>query len=572
MIFTNITEKLPYPNRYKSKLSQTHSLIINYAIDSADRSLAFKKTIISAINVATFLVLTNSVIPEKNPVEWIIEQIASVQEDELSDMIGDMHIDYRDIKWDLPEVDLKPSQETTTVSDTKPIAQNIVASDASPTPKENLYIKLPSIPQLDVNDMWLDCKTGQFRYQIPKTVPKIPAAQCDVSATTNPDIMSDSDYMNLFPNTFIKTRNALLYEPVDGIEFDPELGCILPIDGFTTEQVRNNILIYPHIFQVKKLIDGKARGFYSTLEIDGGLYDILDVWDSLPESKVIPKKSEFIKEYIVRRYLLERDLKQVEHKYPMVGDLRPFLTLFASPAFYRARGYKDSLYLARACVESRIAYKRSRNPILAASKNGEYCNQDFCPYSGHCIKPECSTACVEYGEMSYLLERNRLDRTNSVFNRSPAVIKTALDVLHKADKALMYFISDHVKDTSNLLTYLSICEHWYGNCLHCYVYHLDLYKHIESIQRSWNLNNLPEDLEYEQIWIESAKILIISNFEYLQFKDFQSQTLLNIINNRINLGYTTILVGPNLNTLVGANNSVFFSRLKDLLGKAVYRP
>jgi hypothetical protein len=111
-------------------------------------------------------------------------------------------------------------------------------------------------------------------------------------------------------------------------------------------------------------IDGKQCSFYSHIEIDGKLVNILDIWDELPESQIIPKQADFIKEYVVRRYLLERDIDGIKHKYPMFGDLDPFLTLPLTIADYKDFGYTDAVKLARQCVASRVNYKVSRNPIV----------------------------------------------------------------------------------------------------------------------------------------------------------------------------------------------------------------
>ena len=96
--------------------------------------------------------------------------------------------------------------------------------------------------------------------------------------------------------------------------------------------------------------------------------DVLEIWEQLPESKVIPRNSEYIKEYVVRRYLLERDILSIKHKYPIYGDLSEFLTLFSTKQDYIKWGY-DCDKIVDKCIESRIAYKRSRNPILRAVNN-----------------------------------------------------------------------------------------------------------------------------------------------------------------------------------------------------------
>ena len=166
-----------------------------------------------------------------------------------------------------------------------------------------------------------------------------------------------------------------MYLKIDGIEFDPILGSILPIKGFTKKQLVDNIIKYPHLENIQRL--GKSPTgcryveFWKFIEIDGQLLKTKDVWDSLPESKIIPRSKFFMEEYVIRRYLLERDIKKIDHKYKIFGDLDPYLTLFTTPDTYIKYGHTDTVGIARCCVESRISYKRSRNPILRRmSENG----------------------------------------------------------------------------------------------------------------------------------------------------------------------------------------------------------
>lgn len=194
---------------------------------------------------------------------------------------------------------------------------------------------------------------------------------------------------------------------------------------------------------------------------------------------------------------------------------------------------------------------------------------DNCIFTAHCTEPVCDKACPILVETSYLLERNGLSFNNEVFHSTPEDIKTALDTIHKSAGKLGTFISDNTIASSNLLTYCAICENWQGNRLHCNVYHLKFSNHVEAIQRSWSTKNPSDALEYEQIWSSSAKILIVSNLDYVQFKDFQAQTLLNIIHNRMNNNLTTIIVSPALSTLVGSGT--FFIKLKEVLKKAVIK-
>lgn len=191
-----------------------------------------------------------------------------------------------------------------------------------------------------------------------------------------------------------------------------------------------------------------------------------------------------------------------------------------------------------------------------------------CIFSSHCTESVCDKACPILVETSYLLERNNITVNNSVFNTAAEDIENAQAVIHKSmDKLLGVAVSDNTISLSNLITYCAICENWQGNRLHCTVYHLKFSNHIDLIQRSWSCKDIPEQLEYEQIWLSTAKVLIISNLDYVQFKDFQAQTLLNIIHNRQNNGLTTIIVSPKIQSLIGSG--MFFSRLQSVLREAV---
>ena len=201
-------------------------------------------------------------------------------------------------------------------------------------------------------------------YTIYPSIPKIPTKQNEISVTTEVSMIQDADLRRLYPNVLIRTRAACMYDQVPGIKLDPVLGLILPIAGYTEEQLVDNLVKYPHLFKLMKEVDGTLKSFYSTIEIDGTLKKVSDVWNDFPESKVIPYTKDFVKEYVVRRYLLERDIDGVEHRYKLYGTLDPYLTLFAPVENYLNLGYTDIIGIARACVNARVSYKRSRNPVL----------------------------------------------------------------------------------------------------------------------------------------------------------------------------------------------------------------
>ena len=193
-----------------------------------------------------------------------------------------------------------------------------------------------------------------------------------------------------------------------------------------------------------------------------------------------------------------------------------------------------------------------------------------CIFTAHCTESVCDKSCPILAETSYLLERNHISMDNPVFRSSQKDIDKAISIINKVENSmdkLGVIVSNDTISISNLLAYCSICTNWQGNRLHCNVYTLKFSNHLDLIQKSWSAKNNIDELEYEQIWCNTSKILIISNIDFVQFKDFQAQTLLNLIHNRQDNGLSTLIVSPKLNTLVGSGQ--FFNRMQSTFGKAV---
>lgn len=194
-----------------------------------------------------------------------------------------------------------------------------------------------------------------------------------------------------------------------------------------------------------------------------------------------------------------------------------------------------------------------------------------CILFGKCVKPRCDFSCPEYAETDYLLSRNNISLANKVFRANRRQIRHYSDLMDcYPDKLTTVFVRNTADtstiDTAQLLTYIAVCKKWKGNTLHCSVYHLHFSSYLDDMQRSWGTPS--EAFEYQKIWIKSAKILIISSIDYVQFKDFPSQALLNIIQGRKIDGLCTIVVSPPTNELLGDRNSMFFSKLKDMLNSS----
>lgn len=394
----------------KAKINEMHSKIITYVVSHFKNTKKYKQQIVDALNLATYSVYANE--PPSSSWSWDapFTTFPGLPDEELLEQVlGQLMLTIDGIDWS----ELKPTHDF--MSDTVPqmsvgvirnesVIQSVqkireqfqqkestsqmhvveASRDLLPsskqeqqetsavtrvTPKQDLYIQPPAVPQFNYRKPWMKCVDGADSLVIYTTLPEIPTKQNEISVTTDVNKFSRRELMRLYPNQLIRTRASVMYEPLDGVELDPELGLILPIKGYTRDQLIANIIEYPHIFKLLREVDNQFYSFYTHIEIDGELHGILDIWDSLPESKLLPRNKEFVKEYVVRRYLLERDIKGIKHRYSIYGTFDAFLTLFMPADEYICRGYGDVEDIARRCVKSRVSYKQSRNPVIRRMMN-----------------------------------------------------------------------------------------------------------------------------------------------------------------------------------------------------------
>lgn len=191
-----------------------------------------------------------------------------------------------------------------------------------------------------------------------------------------------------------------------------------------------------------------------------------------------------------------------------------------------------------------------------------------CIFSGHCMNYTCDNSCPTLVQTTYLLERNQIPLNSNVFKTDPVNVNSTLNMLEKVNgKFSVVLDKDDTAVRSDLITYCAICQNWRGSQLHCVVYHLRFSQYVDEIQKSWSKRE-SEEFEYMQIFVKSSKVLIISGIDFVNFKNFQCQTLLELLQQRnSNPDNTTIIVSPPLSSLVG--EGMFFGKLQDMMRKAV---
>lgn len=389
--FTNISENYQVRKSFKGTLSSMHSSVITYVVKHYQGTAKYKEKVVKVLNTITYAVYA----AEPLPFEWSPQNpfvnIPNIDEELIKDVLGDIYLTVDAIDWDLKVVeepdDSEPQYKQTATPITPKPSENIIAvakpkfTPVDSTPKQDFSIKLtdpldiylqaPEVPQFDFNKPFMQGVDGADKLVVYTTLPEIPTRQRDISATTDVNKMSDSDLMKLFPNHLIQTRAQAMYEDI-GLPKDEQFGNIIPIEGYTNDQILKCIIEYPHLYKLARHQKGLQSNtdypsFYGWMEINGELIPTMDIWDSLEISKQIPRQAEYVKEYIVRKYLLDRDIGHIYFKYPLYGELLPFLTLVMPAEEYVKRGY-DPIEIARQCVISRVAFKQSRNPVIRRLK------------------------------------------------------------------------------------------------------------------------------------------------------------------------------------------------------------
>lgn len=97
---------------------------------------------------------------------------------------------------------------------------------------------------------------------------------------------------------------------------------------------------------------------------NGELVSTLKIWDTLPIASKLPHNKKIVAEYFYRKYLLDRDIKGVQYKHPIEGTMEPYIMLFTTKEEYESMGYNNAVDLGRQCVENRVSYIQTRNPII----------------------------------------------------------------------------------------------------------------------------------------------------------------------------------------------------------------
>ena len=194
-----------------------------------------------------------------------------------------------------------------------------------------------------------------------------------------------------------------------------------------------------------------------------------------------------------------------------------------------------------------------------------------CIFTPYCLRPYCDLSCSVHAEISYWMERCNISMDNPVLHSSIESIQYCTSILEENKGKFVVVKCKDTVEFGDLLSYVAICLYGRGTALTHGIYKLNFAEYIEEIKHSWQLKSEPESLEFMRIWANTENYLIINGIDFVKFGDFESQTLLQLIQSRRSPQKCTILVVPERDSLVGNNTSLFFTRLKNLLQEATIK-
>ena len=512
-------------------------------------------------------------------------------------------IDVNDFQECREAYQIKSNSETTSEKSNDDVGETSNINDVEDTYSsdemilDDIVLATKPYQRFDTSRVWKkvydDCGRPMNMYA---TLPIIPKRQRDISVTTNVDRMSKSELLNLYPKTTpVKgfRSHPIFRQQYEGFTTDPVFGFIPKIEGFTEEQVIDNIIKYPSLDSTTRLkIRPKTTNmkypqpFYHDIEIDGELIDCKKITEEICER--IPDIGRFIHagaayypiiwDYIVRRYLLERDILHMEHKYPMYGDLQPFACLCLSADEYVKRGYTDDIEeFAYNHVKSRIHYLESINPVITKyeenSKNVLTYDPHPCMYCNICTEYECNFTCIKGVTSGYYVDASNFPLYSSEFMNfytDEDFVKFG-KIIKDHRRGYGVVVSKGRKYLADAFFYAAMVIENYHSLYWPEAFMLNYRKYTDSYRRGWTTGEEPDSLQEARYNAEHCCTLIITGLDTMIFGDFESQTLLALLEDRNKAKQSTILVMSdvdNINTN-SRSTTTFVRSLREELRKRV---
>lgn len=190
----------------------------------------------------------------------------------------------------------------------------------------------------------------------------------------------------------------------------------------------------------------------------------------------------------------------------------------------------------------------------------------ICIYSSFCNSASCDMSCVKNIMSQLLMDKSDLSFASNVLDISSSKKQKCWNIIQKSFGKVSTIIHKNSSIEADIYTFSAICKMCVGHGSTVSVYHLKFTKYIQQLRDSWSLG-ISDRLRETQAFISSSSVLIISGLDYINHKEFECQTLLNIFSDRLKTNKATIVVVNDVNALSGSGP--FFIPLKERIKEAV---
>lgn len=189
----------------------------------------------------------------------------------------------------------------------------------------------------------------------------------------------------------------------------------------------------------------------------------------------------------------------------------------------------------------------------------------MCPFSAICIQSMCDLSCPKNAMSDLMFSKSRIDKMSKVYQVNQLNKRKCADLIASTPAGgikCIESVNNYDKDTNlvaDTLVFVGICDNCLQHGSSISVYHLKFSTYIQDLRDSWS-NGLSSSLKDIQSIILNCKLLIISGLDYIQFKDYECQILLNLLDNRTRIDQKTVIVVHSIESLSGTGT--FFNAMK----------
>lgn len=551
------------------------------------------------------LYLLSRLINSKNTKEWQLSVNDSISTKNYIFSVTEFNIDeknFEECREEYQKCDTNTLDNLSIVDNSKIEdkiecrASESITSESNDITLNDMILDPKPYQRFDTSKVWKrvydDCGRPMNMYA---TLPTIPKVQRDISVTTDVDKMSTSELLNLYPKSNpIKgfRSHPMFRKTYKGFKNDPILGFIPKILNFTEQQIIDNIIKYPSVSSTCRLDISPDTGrcdfkrpFYEKIEIDGELLEcrsIEQVKDYVPDIQDMYDAGitelPILWDYIVRRYLLERDILGIHHKSQMYGDLQPFACLCLPSFEYVNRGYTDDIEeFAYNHVKTRIHYLESINAVIRGydvnSKSVLTNDTHQCMYSNVCTESHCDFTCRKGNTCHLFIKESNFKLYSSVFMNyyTDQDFQKFGNIIKSCRRTYGVIMSKGRKYLTDAFFYAAMnvernrLSYWSDAFL------LNYRKYIDAYKRSWTTGEEPFELRRSRYNAENCSTLIIHGLDTMIFGDYESQTLLALFEDRNKARQSTIVIMSDVNNINTSSHSTttFVKILREELRKRV---